>query len=71
MNNEFRPSVRRYPQDNKLPLKALLVMDNAPAHPPGLEDDLLYDYKIEFEDRQFWKDHFYITACFEIMDQMP
>jgi len=27
-----------------LPLKALLVMDNAPAHPQGLEEDLSAEY---------------------------
>ena len=28
-------------QENELPLRALLILDHAPAHPPGLEDDLL------------------------------
>ena len=26
-------------------MKCLLVMDNEPAHPPGLEEDLLDEYK--------------------------
>ena len=42
----FAPSVKKYLEENDLPLKCLLVMDNAPAHPPGLEDDLdtTYDF---------------------------
>ena len=30
---EFIPSVRKYLQERKLPEKALLLLDNAPAHP--------------------------------------
>ena len=30
---EFIPSVRNYLQERKLPEKALLLLDNAPAHP--------------------------------------
>ena len=26
-------------------MKALLILDNAPAHPPGLEDDILDEFK--------------------------
>ena len=37
----FAPSVKKYLQKNKLSLKCLLVMDNAPAHPPGLADKLM------------------------------
>ncbi|CAH2225149.1 tigger transposable element-derived 1-like [Pelobates cultripes] len=37
------PSVKKYLVDNNLPLKAMLLMDNAPA--PGLEEDLLEDFK--------------------------
>ena len=51
VNNEFGPTVKKYLQENSLPLKALLVMDNAPGHLPGLEDNLLQEYnfiKIEF-----------------------
>ncbi|XP_066444151.1 E3 ubiquitin-protein ligase ZFP91 isoform X1 [Eleutherodactylus coqui] len=44
MNEVFGPSVKKYLQDNQLPLKCLLVMDNAPAHPPGLEDALLEEF---------------------------
>jgi len=37
----FAPSVKKYLQENNLPLKCLLVMDNAPAYPPGLADELM------------------------------
>ncbi|XP_066978517.1 tigger transposable element-derived protein 1-like isoform X3 [Macrobrachium rosenbergii] len=36
----FAPTVKKYLEKMNLPLKCLLVMDNAPAHPPGLEEDL-------------------------------
>jgi len=39
----FAPSVKKYLQENNLPLKCLLVMDNASAHPPGLADELMED----------------------------
>lgn len=29
----------------KLPMKALFILDNAPAHPPGLKDDILCKFK--------------------------
>ena len=35
------PMLKKYLQDKKLPLKCLLVLKNAPAHPPGLENDLV------------------------------
>jgi hypothetical protein len=35
----FAPSVKEYLEEKNLPLKALLIMDNAPAHPQGLEED--------------------------------
>ncbi|XP_053235637.1 uncharacterized protein LOC128409319 isoform X1 [Podarcis raffonei] len=35
----FGPSVKKYLQDKNLPLKCLLVMDNAPGHPPGLAEE--------------------------------
>lgn len=47
----FAPSVKEYLQEENLPLKCLLVMDNAPPHPPGLEDDLGADFdfiKVKF-----------------------
>ncbi|CAH2249689.1 tigger transposable element-derived 1-like [Pelobates cultripes] len=31
---------KKYLVDNNLPLKAMLLMDNASAHLPGLEEDL-------------------------------
>ncbi|XP_028575874.2 uncharacterized protein LOC114592144 isoform X1 [Podarcis muralis] len=40
----FGPSVKKYLQDQNLPLKCLLVMDNAPAHPPGLADELREEF---------------------------
>jgi len=39
IHEEFAPSVKAYLEEINLPMKALLVMDNAPAHPPGLEED--------------------------------
>ena len=109
----FAPQVKAYLIEKKLPLKCLLVMDNAPAHPPGLEDDLTDEYsfiKVKFLPpnttpliqpmdqqvianfkklytkalfrkcfdvtcdtqltlREFWKDHFNILNCVNIIDQ--
>uniref|UniRef100_UPI0035902AD7 tigger transposable element-derived protein 1-like n=1 Tax=Myxine glutinosa TaxID=7769 RepID=UPI0035902AD7 len=51
IHEEFAPSVKAYLEEKNLPLKALLVMDNAPAHPPGLEEDLEEEYsfiKVKF-----------------------
>ncbi|XP_071977828.1 methionine aminopeptidase 1D, mitochondrial isoform X1 [Engystomops pustulosus] len=45
MNMVFGPEVKKYLLERNLPLKVLLVMDNSPAHPPGLEDDLLEEFK--------------------------
>jgi len=45
VNLVFGPSVKKYLQENSLPLKALLILDNAPAHPPGLEDDILEEFQ--------------------------
>ena len=44
-NLVFGPAVKKYLLENDLPLKALLVLDNAPAHPPTLEDDILEEFK--------------------------
>nr|XP_053647234.1 tigger transposable element-derived protein 1-like [Cherax quadricarinatus] len=44
VNEMFGPSVKKYLLKNQLPLKCLLVMDSAPAHPPGLEDHLLEEF---------------------------
>lgn len=51
INEVFAPQVKAYLIEKSLPMKCLLVMDNAPAHPPGLEDDLKEEYsfiKIKF-----------------------
>uniref|UniRef100_UPI00358DE2FE tigger transposable element-derived protein 1-like n=1 Tax=Myxine glutinosa TaxID=7769 RepID=UPI00358DE2FE len=51
IHEEFAPSVKAYLEEKNLPVKALLVMDNAPAHPPGLEEDLEEEYsfiKVKF-----------------------
>ncbi|XP_067944893.1 tigger transposable element-derived protein 1-like [Watersipora subatra] len=40
----FGSAVREYLGTNNLPLKCLLVLDNAPAHPPGLEENLHSDF---------------------------
>ena len=45
VNQVFGPAVKKYLQENNLPLKCLLCLDNAPAHPPGLEDDILDEFK--------------------------
>ncbi|GBN15869.1 Tigger transposable element-derived protein 1 [Araneus ventricosus] len=38
VNLVFGPSVKKYLQENNLPMQALLVLDNAPAHPLNLEE---------------------------------
>ncbi|XP_071033057.1 tigger transposable element-derived protein 1-like [Parasteatoda tepidariorum] len=38
------PSIKDYLDTNDLPLKALLLLDNAPGHPKDLEDNLLTDF---------------------------
>ena len=45
VNLAFGPAVKQYLLDNNLLLQVLLLMDNAPAHPPGLEEDLLEEFK--------------------------
>jgi len=40
----FGPTVKRFLEDNFHPLKCLLILDNAPAHPPGLENDILDEF---------------------------
>ncbi|XP_039624723.1 tigger transposable element-derived protein 1-like [Polypterus senegalus] len=37
--------VKKYLQENNLPLQALLILDNAPAHPPNLEEDILEEFR--------------------------
>lgn len=56
--------MKKYLQE-KLPLRALLELDNVPVHPPGLEDDLL-------EEIQFIKVKFLppnSTSLTQPMDQ--
>jgi len=43
-NVVFGPSVKSYLEEKGLPLKALLIMDNAPAHPPSLQDYMLPEF---------------------------
>ncbi|XP_029777041.1 tigger transposable element-derived protein 1-like [Suricata suricatta] len=45
INEVFGPAVKKYLLERSLPLKALLVMGSAPAHPPGFEDDLLEEFE--------------------------
>ncbi|PNF40558.1 hypothetical protein B7P43_G07603 [Cryptotermes secundus] len=45
INEVFGPSVKKYLLEINLPLHVLLVMDNAPAHPPDLQDDLHDEFK--------------------------
>ncbi|XP_007424618.1 tigger transposable element-derived protein 1-like [Python bivittatus] len=65
INEVFGPAVKKYLLEKNLPLKALLVMDNAPAHPPGLEDDLLEEFK--FIKVKFLPPN--ITPMLQLMDQ--
>ncbi|XP_028648887.1 tigger transposable element-derived protein 1-like [Erpetoichthys calabaricus] len=36
----FAPAVKEYLEKNNLPLKCLLLLDNAPAHPPNIDEYL-------------------------------
>ncbi|GFR21934.1 tigger transposable element-derived protein 1 [Trichonephila clavata] len=45
VNLVFGPSVKKYLQEKNLPWQALLILDNAPAHPPNLEDNILEEFK--------------------------
>ncbi|PNF21961.1 hypothetical protein B7P43_G01794 [Cryptotermes secundus] len=45
INEVFGPSVKKYLLEMNLPLHVLLLMDNALAHPPDLQDDLLEEFK--------------------------
>ncbi|UYV62146.1 hypothetical protein LAZ67_1008015 [Cordylochernes scorpioides] len=113
VNLVFGPTVKKYLQENNLPVQALLILDNAPANPPNLEDDILEELKFikvlylppnttpilqpmdqqmisNFKKlytkhlfrrcfevtestnltlREFWKDHFNIAICLQIIDQ--
>ncbi|XP_050726478.1 tigger transposable element-derived protein 1-like [Eriocheir sinensis] len=39
----FKKNVKTYLIEKNLPLKALLLMDNAPARPPGVEEELVQE----------------------------
>lgn len=65
INEVFGPAVKKFLLDKNLPLIALLVMDNAPAHPPNLEDDLLED--LEFIKVKFLPPN--TTPLLQPMDQ--
>lgn len=45
VNEVFGPSVRKYLSEHNLPQRALLVLDDAPAHPPGLQESISEDFK--------------------------
>jgi len=59
------PSVKKYLQENNLPLKCLFVTDNAPAHPPGLADELMEE--LDFITVEFLPP--YTTPLTQPMDQ--
>lgn len=40
----FAPAVKKFLLEKELPLKALLILDNAPSHPKDLEEILQEDY---------------------------
>lgn len=44
VNLVFGPAVKKFLEENDLPMKCLLIIDNAPAHPSGLEDDILEEF---------------------------
>ena len=65
INKVFSPAVKRYLQEKNLPLKCWLVLDNAPAHPPGFKEDLLEEFK--FIKIQFFPPN--TTPLIQPMDQ--
>ncbi|UYV63939.1 hypothetical protein LAZ67_2006082 [Cordylochernes scorpioides] len=65
MNEAFGPAVKKYLSEKKLPLRALLVMDNVPAHPPSLKDHLLDEFK--FIEVRFFPPN--TTPLLQPMDQ--
>ncbi|KAJ7329940.1 hypothetical protein JRQ81_016114 [Phrynocephalus forsythii] len=44
VNQVFGPTVKQHLAEKNLPLKPVLLRDNAPAHPPGLEEDLVEEF---------------------------
>ncbi|GCC23957.1 hypothetical protein chiPu_0002355 [Chiloscyllium punctatum] len=80
IHEEFAPSVKAYLEEKKLSLKAVLVVDNAPAHPPDLEENLVGEYSFikrcfevtnenELILRDFWNDHYNILHCLRFIDK--
>ncbi|KAM4688985.1 tigger transposable element-derived protein 1-like [Discoglossus pictus] len=80
INEVFCPTVKNYLVEKELPLRALLIMDNAPAHPPAIEDNLPDDFKFikrcfevtsntQVTLKQFWKNHFNILHCITLIDK--
>ena len=45
INEVFGPAVKKYLLEKDLLLKVLQFMDNALAHPPSLEDELLGEFE--------------------------
>ena len=61
----FGPTVKDYLREKELPLKVLLVMDIAPAHPPNLMEELPDEFS-------FIKVHFFppnMTLLLQPTDQ--
>ena len=44
MNEVFAPSVKKYLQEKGLPIKCLLLLGTAPAHPPCLVEDIVDEF---------------------------
>ena len=42
----FGPTVKKYLREENLPEKAVLLLDNAPGHPPDLEEDLEAEFNV-------------------------
>ncbi|XP_044302391.1 tigger transposable element-derived protein 1-like [Varanus komodoensis] len=61
----FAPTVKKYLSDNQLPERCLLLMDNVPAHPPALVDDM--DTEYDFIKVKFLPSH--MTPLLKPMDQ--
>ncbi|KAL3977070.1 U1 small nuclear ribonucleoprotein A [Sarotherodon galilaeus] len=44
VNLVFGPAVKKFLEENDLLMKCLPIIDNTPAHPSGLEDDILEEF---------------------------
>ncbi|CAI5670507.1 unnamed protein product [Oreochromis niloticus] len=44
VNLAFGPADKKFLEENDCSMKFLLIIDNAPAHPSGLEDDILEEF---------------------------